>query len=52
MEDHKFAKILYTFAAKRKRSREKPKKRRQDKLEAIPADEQSYKCHRCYWGIF
>jgi len=48
MEDHKFAIIVYSYAAKRKRSRENPKKTGQDKLQALPADEQSDKCHRWY----
>ena len=50
MEDHNFVIILYPYAAKRKRSRENPKNRGQDKLQANATDEQSDKCHRWYSG--
>ena len=51
MEDHKFAIIVHSYAAKGKRSRANPNETGQDKLHAIPAAEQSDKCHRSCWGI-
>jgi hypothetical protein len=38
MEDHRFAEILFPYAAKRKRPGEKPKKRGKEKLQEFPAD--------------